>query len=78
MNSRNRPRGEGLGSSLRDLQTQIRASDIALGIRVLATKSGNPSAIPRTHMVERENQCLQVSLTSTYTLWHVHTSPANK
>lgn len=60
MNSRNRPRGEGLGSSLRDLQTQIRASDIALGLKVLATKSGNPSAIPRTHMVEGENQCLQV------------------
>lgn len=56
MNSRNRPRGEGLGSSLRDLQTQIPASGIALGIKGLATKSGNPSAIPRTHMVEGEDR----------------------
>lgn len=60
MNSRSRPRGEGLGSSLRDLQTQIRASGIALGIKGLATKSGDLSAIPGTHMVEGKNQCLQV------------------
>lgn len=47
MNSRSRHRGDGLGSTLRDLQTQIRVSDIALGIKVLATMSRNLSVIPQ-------------------------------
>ena len=73
MNSRSRPRGDGLGSTLRDLQTQIEVSDIALRIKVLATMSHNLSVIPRTHMVEGENQCLQVvSDLYPYTLAHAY------
>ena len=40
----------------------FRAGKMAQWMRVLTTKPGNLSSIPRTHMVEGENRLLQVVL----------------
>ena len=57
----------------------FRAGKMAQWMRVLTTKPGNLSSIPRTHMVEGENRLLQVVLWSSHTyrskltITHTHT-----
>ena len=51
-------------------QIQEKPSETVQPINVLATKGVTLSVIPRTHIVERENQLLQVVPNHPWTLWH--------
>ena len=61
-----RQEGAELQASLSAQQDAIskqnqRAAEVASWVKVLASKSNDPSSIPRTRMVEGENCLLQVS-----------------